>query len=220
MRGASCRFLSTGSASPRRSASGASARRCSERRHNVRLRTLWLKRLIAQFGSTCALASWHRRESRGPVEDGRPGMDEDEFIDDIPFPGTELRGGSSERPRTTASTGKRARARRRAHEASSVATKKKLSRRKHGEEKAPVKKSISRRLEVGGRSWKERISSTPLPSPASSLSLQPQPPTSSPYGYLPPHTTSSARRTPAPGSRQRLQSERISSCLSRTCTVN
>src|SRR4029450_6567508 len=55
---------------------------------NIRLGTLYFKRLVSQFGGTYyALASYNAGENRvvrWKLE--RPGMDEDEFIDDIPFP--------------------------------------------------------------------------------------------------------------------------------------
>jgi peptidoglycan lytic transglycosylase len=58
---------------------------------NIRLGTLYFKRLVSQFGGTYyALASYNAGENRvvrWKLE--RPGMDEDEFIDDIPFPETQ-----------------------------------------------------------------------------------------------------------------------------------
>src|SRR5437762_2800860 len=58
---------------------------------NIKLGTLYFKRLIQQFGGTYyALASYNAGESRvvrWKME--RPGLDEDEFIDDIPFPETQ-----------------------------------------------------------------------------------------------------------------------------------
>jgi soluble lytic murein transglycosylase len=58
---------------------------------NVRLGTLYFKRLIEQFGGTYyALASYNAGENRVVRwKAERPGMDEDEFIDDIPFPETQ-----------------------------------------------------------------------------------------------------------------------------------
>jgi soluble lytic murein transglycosylase len=58
---------------------------------NVRLGTLYFKRLIQQFGGTYyALASYNAGENRVVRwRAERPGMDEDEFIDDIPFPETQ-----------------------------------------------------------------------------------------------------------------------------------
>jgi soluble lytic murein transglycosylase len=58
---------------------------------NIRLGTLYFKRLVSQFGGVhYALASYtavDNRVVRWKAE--RPGMDEDEFIDDIPFPETQ-----------------------------------------------------------------------------------------------------------------------------------
>jgi soluble lytic murein transglycosylase len=58
---------------------------------NIRMGTLYFSRLVEQFGGTYyALASYNAGESRiirWKAE--RPGMDEDEFIDDIPFPETQ-----------------------------------------------------------------------------------------------------------------------------------
>ncbi len=58
---------------------------------NIRMGTLYFKRLIQQYGGTSyALASYNaggNRIVRWKAE--RPGMDEDEFIDDIPFPETQ-----------------------------------------------------------------------------------------------------------------------------------
>jgi len=58
---------------------------------NIRLGTLYFKRLVSQFGGPYyALASYNAGENRvvrWKIE--RPGMDEDEFIDDIPFPETQ-----------------------------------------------------------------------------------------------------------------------------------
>jgi soluble lytic murein transglycosylase len=58
---------------------------------NIRLGTLYFKRLIQQFGGTYyALASYNAGESRViRWKADRPGMAEDEFIDDIPFPETQ-----------------------------------------------------------------------------------------------------------------------------------
>jgi soluble lytic murein transglycosylase len=58
---------------------------------NIRLGTLYFKRLVAQFGGThYALASYNAGENRVVRwKAERPGMDEDEFIDDIPFPETQ-----------------------------------------------------------------------------------------------------------------------------------
>ncbi|NUR56867.1 MAG: transglycosylase SLT domain-containing protein [Acidobacteria bacterium] len=58
---------------------------------NIRLGTLYFSRLVQQFGGAYyALASYNAGESRvvrWKME--RPGLDEDEFIDDIPFPETQ-----------------------------------------------------------------------------------------------------------------------------------
>jgi peptidoglycan lytic transglycosylase len=58
---------------------------------NIRLGTLYFSRLISQFGgSYYALASYNAGESRiVRWKAERPGLDEDEFIDDIPFPETQ-----------------------------------------------------------------------------------------------------------------------------------
>ena len=58
---------------------------------NIRLGTLYFKRLVRQFGGThYALASYNAGENRVVRwKAERPGMDEDEFIDDIPFPETQ-----------------------------------------------------------------------------------------------------------------------------------
>jgi soluble lytic murein transglycosylase len=58
---------------------------------NIRLGTLYFSRLIKQFGGTYyALASYNAGESRiVRWKAERPGLDEDEFIDDIPFPETQ-----------------------------------------------------------------------------------------------------------------------------------
>jgi len=58
---------------------------------NIRLGTLYFKRLVQQFGGThYALASYNAGENRVVRwKAERPGMDEDEFIDDIPFPETQ-----------------------------------------------------------------------------------------------------------------------------------
>jgi len=58
---------------------------------NIRLGTLYFKRLVQQFGgSYYALASYNAGENRvARWKAERPGMDEDEFIDDIPFPETQ-----------------------------------------------------------------------------------------------------------------------------------
>jgi soluble lytic murein transglycosylase len=58
---------------------------------NIRLGTLYFKRLVSQFGGAYyALASYNAGENRVVRWKGeRPGMEEDEFIDDIPFPETQ-----------------------------------------------------------------------------------------------------------------------------------
>ena len=58
---------------------------------NVRMGTLYFSRLVRQFGGTYyALASYNAGENRVVRwKAERPGLDEDEFIDDIPFPETQ-----------------------------------------------------------------------------------------------------------------------------------
>jgi soluble lytic murein transglycosylase len=58
---------------------------------NVRLGMLYFSRLVRQFGGTYyALASYNAGTSRVVRwKSERPGIDEDEFIDDIPFPETQ-----------------------------------------------------------------------------------------------------------------------------------
>jgi soluble lytic murein transglycosylase len=58
---------------------------------NIRMGTLYFSRLIEQFGGTYyALASYNAGESRVVRwKAERPGLDQDEFIDDIPFPETQ-----------------------------------------------------------------------------------------------------------------------------------
>ncbi len=58
---------------------------------NIRLGTLYFSRLVRQFGGThYALASYNAGESRVVRwKAERPRIDEDEFIDDIPFPETQ-----------------------------------------------------------------------------------------------------------------------------------
>ena len=58
---------------------------------NVRMGTLYFSRLVAQFGGAhYALASYNAGENRVVRwKAERPGLDEDEFIDDIPFPETQ-----------------------------------------------------------------------------------------------------------------------------------
>jgi peptidoglycan lytic transglycosylase len=58
---------------------------------NIRLGTLYFKRLVSQFGGAYyALASYNAGENRVVRwKAERPGLDQDEFIDDIPFPETQ-----------------------------------------------------------------------------------------------------------------------------------
>jgi soluble lytic murein transglycosylase len=58
---------------------------------NIRMGTLYFSRLVQQFGGTYyALASYNAGENRVVRwKAERPGLDEDEFIDDIPFPETQ-----------------------------------------------------------------------------------------------------------------------------------
>ena len=58
---------------------------------NIRLGILYFARLVRQFGGThYALASYNAGENRiVRWKAERPGMDQDEFIDDIPFPETQ-----------------------------------------------------------------------------------------------------------------------------------
>jgi soluble lytic murein transglycosylase len=58
---------------------------------NIRLGTLYFGRLVRQFGGTYyALASYNAGENRVVRwKAERPDMDEDEFVDDIPFPETQ-----------------------------------------------------------------------------------------------------------------------------------
>ena len=58
---------------------------------NIRLGTLYFARLVRQFGGThYALASYNAGENRViRWKAERPGVDEDEFIDDIPYPETQ-----------------------------------------------------------------------------------------------------------------------------------
>jgi soluble lytic murein transglycosylase len=58
---------------------------------NIRMGTLYFSRLVQQFGGTYyALASYNAGESRVVRwKAERPALDEDEFIDDIPFPETQ-----------------------------------------------------------------------------------------------------------------------------------
>jgi soluble lytic murein transglycosylase len=58
---------------------------------NIRIGMLYFSQLVQQFGGTYyALASYNAGESRVVKwKSERPGLDEDEFIDDIPFPETQ-----------------------------------------------------------------------------------------------------------------------------------
>ncbi len=58
---------------------------------NIRMGTLYFSRLVQRFGGThYALASYNAGESRVVRwKSESPGLDEDEFIDDIPFPETQ-----------------------------------------------------------------------------------------------------------------------------------
>ena len=58
---------------------------------NIRLGTLHFSRLVRQFGGThYALASYNAGENRVVRwKAERPGIEQDEFIDDIPFPETQ-----------------------------------------------------------------------------------------------------------------------------------
>jgi soluble lytic murein transglycosylase len=58
---------------------------------NIRMGMLYFSQLVRQFGGTYyALASYNAGESRVVRwKSERPGLDEDEFIDDIPFPETQ-----------------------------------------------------------------------------------------------------------------------------------
>jgi soluble lytic murein transglycosylase len=58
---------------------------------NIRLGTVYFSRLVHQFGGTYyALASYNAGENRVVRwKAERPSMEEDEFIDDIPFPETQ-----------------------------------------------------------------------------------------------------------------------------------
>ena len=68
-----------------------STQRLTEPELNLKLGTYYFARLIQQFGGTYyALASYNAGENRVVRwKAERPGLDEDEFIDDIPFPETQ-----------------------------------------------------------------------------------------------------------------------------------
>jgi soluble lytic murein transglycosylase len=57
---------------------------------NIRLGTLYFSRLVEQFGGrTTPSPATTPARTRRPLEGGASGIDEDEFIDDIPFPETQ-----------------------------------------------------------------------------------------------------------------------------------
>jgi soluble lytic murein transglycosylase len=68
-----------------------STKRLTEAELNIKLGTYHFSRLVEQFGGTYyALASYNAGENRVVRwKAERPGLDEDEFIDDIPFPETQ-----------------------------------------------------------------------------------------------------------------------------------
>ena len=68
-----------------------STERLTDPELNIRLGTYYFSRLVQQFGGTYyALASYNAGENRVVRwKAERPGLDEDEFIDDIPFPETQ-----------------------------------------------------------------------------------------------------------------------------------
>ena len=118
---------------------------------NIRLGTLYFKRLVTQFGGAhYALASYNAGENRVVRwKAERPGMDEDEFIDDIPFPETQnyvkrilgtaedyrrLYGDGAVQPRPVVRTP-------RAPSASAKAPAKKPAAKKPAAKKAPVRKA-------------------------------------------------------------------------------
>ena len=148
---------------------------------NIRLGTLYFKRLVQQFGGTYyALASYNAGENRVVRwRAERPGMDEDEFIDDIPFPETQnyvkrilgtaedyrrLYGDGAARPRPAAKPAA-------ASAKSSAPTVKKKApvKKKAIVRKAPVKKKApvrKKRTKSGGES-------SPPPARPLSFDLQP-----------------------------------------------
>jgi soluble lytic murein transglycosylase len=82
----------TGRATRGRWASSRSARPCCARPEiNVRIGTQYFRDLIDKYGGAhFALASYNAGESRvDRWTDERPGLPQDEFIDDIPFPETQ-----------------------------------------------------------------------------------------------------------------------------------
>ena len=70
---------------------GFTTNRLTDADTNIRMGTLYFSQLARQFGGThYALASYNAGESRVVRwKSERPGLDEDEFIDDIPFPETQ-----------------------------------------------------------------------------------------------------------------------------------
>jgi soluble lytic murein transglycosylase len=70
---------------------GFSTAKLMDAETNIRMGTLYFSQLVRQFGGThYALASYNAGESRVVRwKAERPGLDEDEFIDDIPFPETQ-----------------------------------------------------------------------------------------------------------------------------------
>ncbi len=68
-----------------------STERLTDPELNIKLGTYYFSRLVEQFGGTYyALASYNAGENRViRWKAERPGLDEDEFIDDIPFPETQ-----------------------------------------------------------------------------------------------------------------------------------
>ena len=70
---------------------GFSTERLTDPEVNIKLGTYYFSRLVEQFGGVhYALASYNAGENRVVRwRAERPGLDEDEFIDDIPFPETQ-----------------------------------------------------------------------------------------------------------------------------------
>jgi len=70
---------------------GFTTRTLTDAETNIRMGTLYFSQLVRQFGGTYyALASYNAGEHRVVRwKAERPGLDEDEFIDDIPFPETQ-----------------------------------------------------------------------------------------------------------------------------------
>ena len=114
---------------------------------NIRLGTLYFKRLVQQFGGTYyALASYNAGENRVVRwKAERPGMEEDEFIDDIPFPETQnyvkrILGTAEDYRRLYGDGAARPRPAVRAPAAKPVAKKQTAVKRKAPVKKTPVKK--------------------------------------------------------------------------------